>query len=140
MRFSVIVPVLSRQIIDALPRVSTVDVFFMTTPNFISRHAPNAINVVKATGISSGRMLIARVSAFKRLARRSWDSKKLIDQQSRKSQCLLLPFLHKISDLLLEWGVFFFDALKRFTNFAQSCIHSIRCDFINTRPLTTSVP
>ena len=67
--FSVMVPVLSTQITVALPRVSTVFICLTMMPIFISRQAPSAINVVKATGISSGRMLMARASALRRLSR-----------------------------------------------------------------------
>ncbi|MNR27527.1 hypothetical protein D3C85_1448030 [compost metagenome] len=66
--FSVIVPVLSVQITVALPSASTVFICFTTTPIFINRHAPSAINVLKATGISSGKILIAIVNAFIRLS------------------------------------------------------------------------
>ena len=65
--FSVMVPVLSVQITVALPNVSTVFICFTTMPIFISRQAPSAINVVNATGISSGKMLMARVSDCNRL-------------------------------------------------------------------------
>ncbi len=66
--FSVIVPVLSVQIMVALPKVSTVFICFTTIPICIKRQAPNAINVVKATGISSGKILIASVSALSKLS------------------------------------------------------------------------
>ena len=69
--FSVIVPVLSVQITVALPRVSTVFVCLTMIPIFIKRQAPRAIKVVKATGISSGIILIAKVKAFSKLSRRS---------------------------------------------------------------------
>ena len=68
-RFSVIVPVLSVQITVALPRVSTVLVCLVIMPIFINRQAPNAINVVNATGISSGITLIAKVNAFNKLSK-----------------------------------------------------------------------
>ena len=67
MLFSVIVPVLSVQITVALPNVSTVFICFTTIPIFINRHAPKAMKVVKATGISSGKILIANVSDCNRL-------------------------------------------------------------------------
>ena len=66
--FSVMVPVLSTQIMVALPSVSTVFICFTTMPIFINLHAPKAINVVKATGISSGNTLIASVNAFSKLS------------------------------------------------------------------------
>ena len=67
--FSVIVPVLSVQITFALPKVSTVFVCFTMIPIFIKRQEPKAMNVVNATGISSGIMLMAKVSAFNRLSK-----------------------------------------------------------------------
>ena len=71
--FSVIVPVLSVQMTVALPRVSTVFICLTTIPIFIRRQAPRAMKVVKATGISSGRMLMARVSALSKLSSTSRD-------------------------------------------------------------------
>ena len=66
--FSVIVPVLSVQIMVALPSVSTVFICLTMIPIFIKRQEPKAINVVNATGISSGIMLIASVNAFSKLS------------------------------------------------------------------------
>ena len=71
--FSVRVPVLSVQITVALPSVSTVLVCFTITPICIRRHAPSAINVASATGISSGKILIAKVSALSKLSSRSFE-------------------------------------------------------------------
>jgi hypothetical protein len=42
------------------------------TPCFINPTVPNAINEVKAFGISSGRMPIARVRPFKKTANRQY--------------------------------------------------------------------
>ena len=67
--FSVIVPVLSVQITVALPKVSTVFICFTTMPIFINRHAPIAIKAVKAIGISSGKILIAKVKALSKLSK-----------------------------------------------------------------------
>ena len=58
------VPVLSVQITVALPKVSTVRIFLTIIPSFIKRHEPNAIKVVKATGISSGSIDMVSVSTF----------------------------------------------------------------------------
>ncbi|MNE34806.1 hypothetical protein D3C80_1285420 [compost metagenome] len=69
--FSVIVPVLSVQITVAPPKVSTVLICLTITPIFIRRQAPNAMKVVKATGISSGMILIASVNAFSKLSKTS---------------------------------------------------------------------
>ena len=71
--FSVIVPVLSVQITVALPNVSTVLVCLVIMPIFIKRQAPNAMNVVNATGISSGITLIAIVSAFSKLSKTTFE-------------------------------------------------------------------
>ena len=62
--------VLSVHITDALPNVSTIFICLTTIPIFIRRQAPRAMNVVKATGISSGRMLTASVSALRKLLKR----------------------------------------------------------------------
>ena len=67
MRFSVMVPVLSVQITVAAPKVSTVVARFAMMPCRAKRQAPNARKVVKATGISSGRMDMARVRPERRL-------------------------------------------------------------------------
>ena len=53
--------------------VSTVFICFTIIPFFMSRHAPNAIKVVNATGISSGKMLMASVSAFNKLSSKLCD-------------------------------------------------------------------
>ena len=71
--FSVIVPVLSVQITVALPNVSTVFICFTTIPIFISRQAPIARKVVNAIGISSGKILIAKVRALSRLSSKSYE-------------------------------------------------------------------
>ena len=63
------VPVLSVQITVALPKVSTVLVCLTIIPIRSNRQAPSAIKVVKATGISSGIILIARVNAFSKLSK-----------------------------------------------------------------------
>ncbi|OQB58492.1 MAG: hypothetical protein BWX95_02730 [Bacteroidetes bacterium ADurb.Bin141] len=65
--FSVIVPVLSVQITVVLPKVSTILLRLMITPCFISFQEPNAIKVVNATGISSGKMDIASVNPANKL-------------------------------------------------------------------------
>src|SRR5690606_40574670 len=62
------VPVLSAQITVVLPNVSTTALRLIMIPSRISFQAPNAINVVKATGISSGKIDIAKVKPTKRLS------------------------------------------------------------------------
>src|SRR5690625_7638337 len=54
MVFSVMVPVLSVQITEVLPRVSMMLLRLTMMFFFMSFHAPKAVKVVKATGISSG--------------------------------------------------------------------------------------
>ncbi len=68
MEFSVIVPVLSVQITVVLPKVSTILLLLMIIPSRMSFHAPSAIKVVNATGISSGNTDIANVSPLSKLA------------------------------------------------------------------------
>jgi hypothetical protein len=62
------VPVLSVQIIVALPKVSTVLIFYNNS-SFISLQDPKAIKVVKATEFLEGYM--ANVSPFNKLFNRS---------------------------------------------------------------------
>ena len=51
----------------------------------LSKHqAPSAIKVIKATGISSGKILIANVRAFNKLSNKLFDEIKLIDQTIKK--------------------------------------------------------
>ncbi len=84
MRFSVMVPVLSVQITVAAPKVSTVVARFAMTPCRANRHAPNARKVVKATGISSGRMDMAKVRPESRLAEKEPVRKKATTHTSTK--------------------------------------------------------
>ena len=71
MVFSVMVPVLSEQITVVLPNVSTIELRFIIIPCCISFQEPSAMNVVKATGISSGSIDIASVNPLSKLASKS---------------------------------------------------------------------
>ena len=79
------VPVLSAQITVVLPNVSTTLLRLMIIPSRISFQAPNAIKVVKATGISSGKMDIAKVSPTNKLSIISLDCQKLYAQTNKKT-------------------------------------------------------
>src|SRR5678815_2629566 len=71
--FCVSVPVLSTHITVAEPRVSTYCGCFTTILFRNKRKAPNAWKVLKATGISSGSILIASVNPCKKDLMRSLD-------------------------------------------------------------------
>ncbi|OPZ76943.1 MAG: hypothetical protein BWY79_01388 [Actinobacteria bacterium ADurb.Bin444] len=66
MRLRVSVPVLSTQRVVAEPRASTAGMRRVNTPFWLMRQAPSARNTVKTTGISSGRMAMAKVMPARR--------------------------------------------------------------------------